>query len=94
MKKILIFIIVSIIIICLFFTCEIVMIRKDIDMPNQLRYIFWGALMLISLLIPVYLIGSKILKYNLPDFILTNIIELIVLAILIFIASIVLLIKK
>ena len=43
MKKILIFIIVSIIIICLLFTCEIVMIRKDIDMPNQLRYIFWGG---------------------------------------------------
>ena len=94
MKKMLFFIAISLIIICLFFACEIFMIIKGTDMSNALRYIFGALLMLISLFIVIYLIGSKTLKYNIPDFILTNIIELIILAIVIFIVSIVVLTKK
>ena len=90
----LLFIVVSMTIIFLFFACEIITVKNNIDMPNVLRYVFGVLLLLLSLSIALYLIGSKTLKYNVPDFILTNIVELVLLVIVIFVASIVLLIKK
>jgi hypothetical protein len=94
MKKMLLFIAIFATIISLFFVFEIIMIRQDIPMPHTMRYVFGVLFILLSLSIIIYLMGSKIFKYHLPDFISMNIIEIIALAMVVFIMSIILLIKK
>ena len=89
----LLFIVVFVTIFVLFFVCEFIMIKNDIAMPNMIRYIFGVSFILFTLSTILYFIGSKIFKYNIPDFILTNTIEIFALVIIAFIISIVLLIK-
>ena len=94
MKKMLLFIFAFVIITSLFFAYEFVMISNNIVMPTIIKYIFGLSFMLLSLSTLTYLIYSKISKHTFPDFISTNIIEIIVLSIVVLIMSIILLLKK
>ena len=94
MKKILLLAIVFLTIISLFLVSEAIMVKKNIVMHSTMRFVFGIAFMVISLSTVLYLICGKFFKYVIPDYILTSIIEIIGLAILVFVISIILLLKK
>ena len=94
MKKMLLFIMAFVVIISSFFACEIVMTSKHISMPTMMKYFFGVSFLLLSLSTITYITYSKISKRPPPDFISTNIIEIVALSIAVFFMSVILLLKK
>lgn len=94
MKKLLAFCIVFVVVISLFFVYDIVLIKNGRTMPNAIRYIFGILFIVFATIAIVYLIGSIVFKYTMPECISINIIEIIATAVVVFIMGIVLIAKK
>lgn len=94
MKRLLIFGIIFAIVISLFLVYETVMIKNGSSMPNAIRLIFGVLFIIFATIAIAYLIGSKVFKYEMPEYISINVIEIIAIAVVAIIIGIVLIVKK